>query len=93
MYQSPGTKYFESIGIGFRGMSGALITNTNSSNVLGIFIRKVNNLGTNQNDSTLDTEMIGVSRGFIMPSNIIQDNILSKKNIQIFPDDSGYFVV
>jgi hypothetical protein len=83
IYNSPGTEYFEGINFGFRGMSGSAITDVKSNYFIGLFIRKISNLGINKIDSTLQTEMIGVSRGFVMPVKQIEKLIYSKDNIKI----------
>jgi hypothetical protein len=64
-------------------MSGAAITDTHSNKFIGLFIRKIGNLGINKIDSTLDTEMIGVSRGFVMPIKYIESIIYSNDNVKI----------
>lgn len=73
MYQHPGTEYFESVGIGWRGLSGALITNAETNNFLGIFIRRISYLGANQNNvlTNLETDNYKVPRGFVIPTNVI----------------------
>lgn len=76
-------EYFEAIGMGFRGMSGAAITNLKSDKFLGLFVRRIGNLGTVTTDSTLNTETIGVSRGFIMGTKQIEKIIYSSKSIKI----------
>lgn len=83
IYNCPNTECFEGINFGFRGMSGAAITNTKSDKFIGLFIRKISNLGTNNIDSTLETEMIGVSRGFVMPIKYIENIIYHGDNIKI----------
>jgi hypothetical protein len=88
IYKSPwnnnkNAEYFEAIGMGFRGMSGAAITNLKSDKFLGLFIRKIGNLGTNLSDSTIQTETTGVSRGFIIPIHQIKKLIYSSKSIKI----------
>ena len=75
--------YFEAIGMGFRGMSGAAITNLKSDKFLGLFVRKIGNLGTNLADSTIQSETTGVSRGFIMGTKQIEKIIYSSKSIKI----------
>ena len=86
MYQNPGTNYYESIIKGYDGINGGLITNINSTDVLGIFICKINNVASHPKNKTLHTEKFGISRGFIMPSNVIFENILVKKYLEIFPN-------
>jgi hypothetical protein len=76
-------EYFEAINMGFRGMSGAIVTNLESDKFLGLFIRKIGNLGTNLSDSTIQTELVGVSRGFIMPVRQIEKLIYSPNTIKI----------
>ena len=83
IYNCPNTECFEGINFGFRGMSGAAITDTNSNKFIGLFIRKICNLGINKIDSTLNTEMMGVSRGFVMPIKYIENIIYSNDNIKI----------
>lgn len=75
--------YFEAIGMGFRGMSGAAITNLKSDKFLGLFVRRIGNLGTNLEDSTIQTETTSVSRGFIMPVNQIEKIIYSSDFVKI----------
>lgn len=82
IYNSPGTECFESIGIGYRGMSGAIVLGTNNTFV-GLFIRKIKNLGTELKDSTLLTETIGTSRGFIMPVGWIEKIIYDSETTRI----------
>ena len=69
--------------MGFRGMSGAIVTNLMCDKFLGLFIRKVVNLGTNQSDSTIKTELTGVSRGFIMPVKQIEKLIYSSDSVKV----------
>ena len=76
-------EYFEAIGMGFRGMSGAAITNLKSNKFLGLFVRRIDNLGIKQDDSTIQTETTGVSRGFIMSTKQIEKIIYSSKSIKI----------
>ncbi len=83
IYNSPNTECFEGINFGFRGMSGAAITDSYSNKFIGLFIRKICNLGINEKDSTLQTEMSGVSRGFVMPVKYIENIIYSNDNIKI----------
>ena len=83
IYNCPNTECFEGINFGFRGMSGAAITDSYSNKFIGLFIRKITNLGINDRDSTLQTEMIGVSRGFVMPVKYIENIIYSNDNIKI----------
>ena len=89
IYKSPSDnnhidgEYFEAIGMGFRGMSGAAITNLNSDKFLGLFVRRIGNLGTNLEDSTIQTETTGVSRGFIMPMSQIKKIIYSSESVKI----------
>ena len=83
MYQSPGLKYFESIGMGFRGMSGAIVLDNKTNKFAGLFIRKISNLGTNLRDSTIQTDLTGVSRGFIMPPDIIKKIIYDSGSTKI----------
>ena len=64
-------------------MSGVAITDTHSNKFIGLFIRKISNLGINKIDSTLHTEMMGVSRGFIMPVKCIENIIYSNDNVKI----------
>jgi len=78
IYQSPGSEYFEAVNIGWRGLSGAAVTTTStSSKFIGLFIRRIGNIGIEKSDSTLQTEMTGVSRGFIMPTKQIDQIIFS----------------
>ena len=67
----------------FRGMNGAIVTNLESDNFLGLFIRKIGNLGTNLSNSTIQTELVRVSRGFIMPVRQIEKIIYSPDTIKI----------
>ena len=76
-------EYYEAIGMGFRGMSGAAITNLKSNKFLGLFVRKIGNLGIKQDDSTIQTETTGVSRGFIISTKQIEKIIYSSKSIKI----------
>lgn len=75
--------YFEAIGMGFRGMSGATITNLKSDKFLGLFVRRISNLGTNISDSTIHTETAGVSGGFIMPVGQIKKLIYFSNSVKI----------
>jgi len=83
IYSSPETEYFEAIGIGWRGLSGAIITNIYSTKFLGLFIRRIGNLGISQSDSTIQTEMTGVSRGFIIPTKQIEKIIHLEPSLKI----------
>lgn len=83
IYNSPETECFEGIGFGFRGMSGSAITDIKTNYFIGLFIRKISNLGINFVDSTLQTEMNGVSRGFVMPIKYIEKMIYSDDYIKI----------
>ena len=83
IYNSPNTECFEGINFGFRRMSGAAITDCYSNKFIGLFIRKITNLGINDRDSTLQTEMIGISRGFVIPMKYIENIIYSKDNVKI----------
>jgi hypothetical protein len=89
IYKSPDNNfgdndvYFEAINIGFRGMSGAIVTNLESDKFLGLFVRRISNLGTNQSDSTIQTELVGVSRGFVMPLRQIEKIIYSSDCVKI----------
>lgn len=47
-----------------------------------LFIRKISNIGINITNSTLQTEMIGVSIGFVMPVKYIEKIIYSNDNIK-----------
>lgn len=76
-------EYFEAINMGFRGMSGAIVTNQQANKFLGLFLRKIGNLGTNPSDSTIQTEMVGVSRGFIMPTKQIENIIYLSDSVQV----------
>lgn len=73
MYQHPGTEYFESVGMGWRGLSGALITNAKTNNFLGLFTRRISYLGINQTNisSNLETDKYRIPRGFVIPTNVI----------------------
>lgn len=64
-------------------MSGAAITNLKSDKFLGLFVRRISNLGTSPSDSTLNTELTGVSRGFIMSTRQIEQIIYSSKSIKL----------
>lgn len=81
VYKSPEIDYYESINVGFRGMSGAIVTipGCNINNFIGMFIRKCENIGMDLNASTIKTETNGISRGLIMPHFII-DNIIKENN-------------
>lgn len=83
IYNCPNTQCFEGLNFGFRGMSGAAITDIYSNKFVGLFIRKICNLGTNKMDSTLQTDVTGVSRGFVMPVKYIENVIYSNDNIKI----------
>jgi len=83
IYNCPNTECMEGLNFGFRGMSGAAITDSYSNKFIGLFIRKIGNLGINKIDSRLDTEMIGVSRGFVMSVKYIENIIYSNDNIKI----------
>ena len=73
IYQSPTIIFFESVNIGFRGISGSCVIN--SDKFVGLFIRRCTNLGIDSKASTLNTEMNGVSRGLIMTHYIISSII------------------
>ena len=91
MYQHPGTEYFESIGMGWRGLSGALITNAKTNDFLGLFTRRISYLGVNNtntqdiinttNNSISDNHKI--PRGFIIPTNVINQIIYNSKLTKI----------
>ena len=84
MYQSPGIKFgFESIWMGFRGMSGAIVTNQYSNKCVGMFVRTIKNLGTVKTDSTVQTELNGIPRGFIMSTNMIVQIITQSESEKI----------
>ena len=68
-------EYFEAINMGFRGMSGAIVTNQQANKFLGLFVRRIGNLGISLLDSTIKTEMTGISRGFIMSTKQIENII------------------
>lgn len=74
---------FEGINFGLRGMSCAAITNIHSNKFIGLFIRKIGNLRINKIYSTLDTKMMCVSRGFVMPIKYIVNIIYSNDNVKI----------
>jgi len=81
--QGPDSEYFEAVNIGWRGLSGAAVTTTDTSSsmqFIGLFIRRIGNIGIEKSDSTLQTEMTGVSRGFIMPTKIIEKIIFSNRS-------------
>lgn len=81
MYQHPGTEYFESVGMGWRGLSGALITNAETNNFLGLFSRRISYLGVNQ--TNISTDNYKVPRGFIIPTNVIYQMIYNSKLTKI----------
>lgn len=85
MYQHPGTEYFESVGIGWRGLSGALITNSKTNNFLGLFTRRISYLGINQTNASanLETENYRIPRGFILPTNKIYQMIYHSRLTKI----------
>lgn len=64
-------------------MSGSAITDIKTNYFIGLFIIKISNLGTNVNDSTLQTEKIGVTRGFVIPVKYIEKIIYSNDNIKL----------
>jgi hypothetical protein len=76
-------EYFEAINMGFRGMSGTIITNQKANKFVGLFVRRIGNLGTNPSDSTIQTEMVGVSRGFVIPTKQIENIIYLSDSVQI----------
>lgn len=82
MYQHPGTEYFESIGMGWRGLSGALITNAKTNNFLGLFTRRISYIGINQTNVSvnLETDNHRIPRGFVIPTNVIYHLRLIKIN-------------
>lgn len=83
IYNSPNTECFEGLNFGFRGMSGAAITDSYSNKFVGLFVRKISNFGINEKDSTLQTEMTGVSRGFVMSIKYIENIIYSNDSVKI----------
>ena len=85
MYQHPGTEYFESIGMGWRGLSGALITNAKTNNFLGLFTRRISYLGINQSNvsSNLKTDNYRIPRGFVIPTNVIYQMIYHSRLTKI----------
>ena len=67
VYPSPNSLLLESIGIGFKGMSGAVCTDENN-NLVGMFIRRCGDLGKSNNYVPSDHNISSMCRGIIMPS-------------------------
>lgn len=72
IYKSPESDLYETIGIGFRGMSGALCIN-NKKKVSGMYIRRGEDLGVDNNNTFISQvtnnmalSSVPVSRGMIM---------------------------
>lgn len=79
LYKSPTIDYYECLNVGFRGMSGSIVTNKNKC--IGIFIRTGTNLGVNKSDSTIEMDLLKINamrRGLIMPSHKIIEIIKLK---------------
>jgi hypothetical protein len=77
IYRSPNSILYEAIGIGFRGMSGAICSNDKLS-FAGMFVRLGSNLGSDPNASTLQMhETKEIKRGLIMSASTIESMILN----------------
>ena len=81
IYKSPDSDLFETIGIGFRGMSGALCINKNIG-VVGMYIRRGEDLGIDrghtyisQVTNGLSLSNLAISRGMIMPPKLMIKHI------------------
>lgn len=64
--------------MGWRGLSGALITNAKTNNFLGLFTRRISYLGTsplNTMSSNFTTDNHKIPRGFVIPTNVIYQMI------------------
>lgn len=87
MYNHPNSEYFECIGMGYKGLSGALITNSQNNNFLGLFVRRISYLGTssftNINNSNTNSNYTKIPRGYIIPTNVISKLIYNSKSTNI----------
>lgn len=77
IYKSPNSTLHESVGIGFRGMSGAIVVSPKQSNeYVGLFLRLGKPLGLDKNASTLEmSETNHCNRGLIMTTDRIKQLI------------------
>lgn len=67
VYPSPKSSFLESIGIGFRGMSGAICVDDDNG-LIGMFVRRGHDLGTYTNTTLLQTGSTSpIRRGIIIP--------------------------
>lgn len=67
IYPSPNSKFLESIGIGFKGMSGAVCTD-DKNNLIGMFIRRGADLGTYKNEILIKNgSKLPMRRGIVIP--------------------------
>ena len=78
-YASPNSEMLEALNIGFKGMSGAIAVN-NNNDLIGMFVRRGVSLGvgdqttvdpTIQVTEQLAPQSMTLSRGMIIPSNVI----------------------
>ena len=67
VYPSPNSNFLESIGIGFRGMSGSVCIDDHNK-MIGMFIRRGADLGTYQSESLIKNgSTLPMRRGIIIP--------------------------
>ena len=67
VYPSPNSNYLESIGIGFRGMSGAVCAD-DANNLIGMFVRRGTDLGTHKNETLIKNgSTLPMRRGIVIP--------------------------
>lgn len=83
VYESPNSKMLECVGVGFRGISGAVCVD-NSTNIIGMLIRRgvdlgIHHVNLSNNIQTFSKNMSTVPRSIIMPLSIMHKHINNTK--------------
>jgi hypothetical protein len=82
VYPSPGSTFLESIGIGFRGMSGAVCVD-DKNDLIGMFVRRGVDLGTHKSEILIKNgSTLPMRRGIIIPTTEMLKHI-EKGGVQI----------